>query len=565
VSGWKDRSKLKPDAKLDNPGTAWSALYQLVNWQLDAVRQTRAWKAWSAGGWQVGHDRNKDTLNGKEEAILAVGSSEKDATELNDAAGIPNLFKAGELLGATTLIKRLWPSAWLQSRDVHSSSNGQPLFKGGDFSMPDTRQIAEGQPFADDSGEDGSEESQKYFAVLVLDGDEIGQWISGLHKKMPKLRGQLSSGALNYFQKHLPGLLDRNRPLSPSFHLQFSEMLANFSNYCVRRIVEAFDGRLIYSGGDDVLALLPAATALACASALREAFRGNPTVLNTLNGAWQQGEKQSLRLFDFDQPGFMRLHSEALCLQGEPKKFHAIVPGPATDCSVGIAIAHFKSPIQDVVRAALEAEKRAKKQLGRSAVAVTLIKRSGETIEWGSQWNSGGLDIFNAVMKAMAHGVVSSKFPHRVIELLDGYLTETSPLAANTLEPLKDFPVVDVVLREFRHALDRQGQIKQSDEYEKLVEFASDEPPEKALLNNYLVRLKQEAEAKLRKARQDSSKWSSLSTQEKRRIEIGPVEAPVRALIGLCQTVAFANLTSGNNSQSAASAVKPHAERQLQP
>ena len=100
VSRWKDRSKLKPDALLDNPGAAWSALYQIVNWQLNAVRQTRAWTAWASGGWQVGRDCNKDSLNGKEEAILSVSSTESETKELNNAAGIPNLFKTGELLGA---------------------------------------------------------------------------------------------------------------------------------------------------------------------------------------------------------------------------------------------------------------------------------------------------------------------------------------------------------------------------------------------------------------------------------------------------------------------------------
>jgi CRISPR-associated protein Cmr2 len=535
VSGWKDRSKLKADAKLDNPGAAWSALYQLVNWQLDAVRQTRAWKAWNAGGWRVGHDHNKDFLNGKEEAILAVGSAEEDAKKLNDDASIPNLFKPGELLGATTLIKRLWPTAWLQSKDIHASSDHQPLFERGDFSMPDTRQIAEGKPFAEDSGAAGSEETQKYFAVLALDGDEMGQWISGLHKEMPKLKDQLSPGALAYFQKHLPGLLDRRRPLSPSFHLQFSEMLANFSNYCVRRIVEAHDGRLIYSGGDDVLALLPAGTVLNCAVALREAFRGNPEALNELSGAWQRGTKQAFRLFDFDQPGFVRLHSEALCLEGEPKKLSALVPGPAADCSVGIAIAHFKSPLQDVVRAAQAAEKRAKKQLGRSAVAVTLMKRSGETIEWGCQWKSGGLELYQAVADGLEAEQLSNKFPHRLAELLGAYVTETTPLvkAAGTFLPVEHFNVDEVTRREFNHTLSRQRGAK----------F----PKEKEAKESFLCNLAKALDGYL-------AGLAGKSTEEK-----------LQSLISLCQTVAFAHRTAESNSSapSASSVVSTSpAERQ---
>jgi hypothetical protein len=401
ISGWKDRSKLKPDAKLDNPGAAWSALYQLVSWQLDAVRQTRAWKAWASGGWDVGRASNKDSLNGREEVLLDLRGPDwnKERVEkLNDEAKVPNLFKPGELLGATSLIKRLWPSAWLQTRHTHA--NGSPLFGKGDFSSPDTRSIAAGRPFDkteeerdvealpdDPNDADPVVRKLKYFAVLALDGDEMGKWISGLHPKMPKLGDQLADyeeggqrkGAKVYFEENgLRDLLGRKRPLSPSFHLQFSEMLANFGNFCVRRIVEAHDGRLIYAGGDDVLALLPAHQALACSRALRAAFRSEPDALNKLRGAWRflNGEwvRGDVPLFACEQPGFIRLATEAPKLEGEPTKFHAMVPGPAADCSVGIAIAHFKAPLQDVVRAAQAAEKRAKKQLGRSAVAVTLIQ-----------------------------------------------------------------------------------------------------------------------------------------------------------------------------------------------
>lgn len=513
ISGWKDRSQLQPDAKLDNAGAAWSALYQLVSWQLDAVRQTRAWKAWADTGWIVGGDQRKDALNGKEEAILDLtGRTEEDIENINQQCGIPHLLKAGELIGASTLIKRLWPSAWLLKQ--HN------FLQPGDLSMPDTRQIAEGKPFAQESGDEGSEDEKKYFAVLAFDGDEMGKWVSGLHPAMPKLGNQLSdyidpstgnrAGAKLYFEQHgLSNLLDRKRPLSPSFHLQFSEMLANFANFCVRRIVEAHDGRLIYSGGDDVLALLPANKALECAEALREAFRGNPAALNELRGAWRGDHKENLRLFDFDQPGFIRLHAETLSLAGEPKKFCAMVPGPAADCSVGIAIAHFKSPLQDVVRAAQAAEKRAKNKLGRSAVAVTLMKRSGEIIEWGCQWESGGLDAYRQMAAALQADVVSAKFPHRIVELVDGYQADADSKLGG-VKPVAGFAeVVDEVLkREVGVAAERQRGKNYAHEKVGVIEDC---------IAQYLKPL--------------------------------PVERKVRGLIGLCQTVAFTHRTAGNNDQ----------------
>ncbi|NLH73744.1 MAG: type III-B CRISPR-associated protein Cas10/Cmr2 [Verrucomicrobia bacterium] len=520
ISKWKDVSKLKPDAKLDNPGAAWSALYQLAAWQLDAVRQTRAWKAWSSGGWETGRVFNKDSLNGKEEAILVVGSSEKEAEALNQAAGIENLFKPGELFGASTLVKRLWPTAWLQKKH---------RFQKSDWRMPDTRHIADAAPFAKsdkdeedpdyDADRDDSDDrdAQKYFAVLALDGDQIGKWISGLHDRMPTLGEHLSNyidpddrqtkGAKKYFEEHgMAGFLQHKRPLNPSFHLQFSEMLANFGNFCVRRIVEAHDGRLVYSGGDDVLALLPAHQAIPCAIALRAAFRGDPKVLNKLRGTWRfragTWRKEDALLFDCDQKGFVRLHKDAPSNEGEPKRFYAIVPGPAADCSVGIAIAHFKHPLQDTVREAQAAEKRAKTDYGRSAIAITLAKRSGETIHWGCKWESHGLDAYSQMMCALQEETVSEKFPHRIIELVQRYQTDHSGKlgAIVTTESFENI-ALDVLKKEIDTAADRQRGVNYNADKVKNV---------RDTLVAYL------------------SHPDLKSADEK-----------VRALAGLCQTVAF--------------------------
>ncbi|MCX6878611.1 MAG: type III-B CRISPR-associated protein Cas10/Cmr2 [Verrucomicrobia bacterium] len=465
--GWKDKDQIKDDARLDNPGAAWSALFSQLNWQLDAVRQTRAWKAWSNGGWDPALVNEKDSLTGKEEGILNLASGEitKDhVKQLGRAIGSEHLFKKGEVLGATTLIKRLWPTAWLMKE--HG-------FKAHHFRLPDTRNIADGKPF-DEGGDDDDapEGSNGYFAVLAFDGDEMGKWISGTHPAMPKLGDLLANytengeqqGAVAYFasQPALKHLLDLPRPLNPSFHLQFSEMLGTFSNVCARRIVEAFDGCLIYSGGDDVLALLPSGQALACARALRSAFRGT-TDLNEVKGAWEvdiernhRVKNAELQLFDVTQEGFVQLHSRNhLTMAGEPKSFPAIVPGPATNCSVGIAIAHFKSPLQDVVRAAQRAEKHAKNTLGRAAFAVTLMKRSGEITEWGAKWHSGGLELYMAIAQALETKSVSAKFPHRVCQLLEPYRHRMDENSA--LQDATDFDATAVIRQEFSFALSRQS------------------------------------------------------------------------------------------------------------
>jgi len=125
-------------------------------------------------------------------------------------------------------------------------------------------------------------------------------------------------------------------------------------------------------------------------------------------------------LIDCPTPGFVwRLDH----VDQQKRAIPFLVPGPDADCSVGIAIAHFKAPLQDVVREARAAERRAKKQLGRSAVAVTLFKRSGETIEWGCKWDNGGLDLYRALAQALRSDQLSNKFPYRFAELLSAYVT----------------------------------------------------------------------------------------------------------------------------------------------
>lgn len=146
----------------------------------------------------------------------------------------------------------------------------------------------------------------RYYAVLVLDGDKMGEWLAGT-------RGR---GAFN-------GLIGEAR------QRKISEVLDRFALHDVPRIVEQDHlGRLVYGGGDDVVALLSFETAVDAAQAVREAFRA------------------------------------------------AFGGDLAADVSAGLVLAHHLTPLQQVLAAARAAEKKAK-HAGRSRLAVTALKRSG--------------------------------------------------------------------------------------------------------------------------------------------------------------------------------------------
>jgi len=431
-----------PKTKLNNIGLGWSVILALNGWQLDAARQLRSFNAPAAGARGTGTFQNKDSLGGNVEAVAGGRSWLAAAQEKNGAW--KSLFKHEDWLGAATLIKRLWHLAYLAKEpwNLPVDSHSMPI--------PDTRQIALGLD-GDDSDEPPVEDAtgDKYFAVLALDGDSVGQWVSG--EKTPRIGDQVSSytdadgkveqGAKKYFKDHGgEEFLNTNRPLSPSYHLQFSAALSNFALQCADRIVRHFKGRLIYSGGDDVLAMLPADQSLACARALRAAFRGtDPHVPGISSPA----------------PGYLHFAGYEDDLK---HPIPVIVPGPEADCSVGIAIAHFKSPLQDAVRAAQAAEKRAKKLPGKAAVAVTVLKRSGETVEWAAKWENDGVQAAFTLLDALHDGVVSSKFPYRLAELMSVYRTASTGLMRErkTFQPTEGFKVEEVFVQELATVLSRQ-------------------------------------------------------------------------------------------------------------
>jgi hypothetical protein len=277
-----------------------------------------------------------------------------------------------------------------------------------------------------------------YVAVIALDGDEMGKWMSGA--KMPLLAQQLSCEASAYLKDTTGG--GRTRPLFPSFHEQFSEALANFGVYLARMVVESFNGQLIYSGGDDVLCMVPAAAALDCAEALRAAFRGQPRLTELVAGRFEVAGNQG---------GWVRLAAP----KAEQPTWPLLVPGPAADVSAGIAIGHSSAPLQMLVREAQGAERRAKDDLGRSALAISLFKRSGEIIEWGAKWDSGALALYREFVVLSTQGeppALSGKFAYALETLLAPYRSPSKAIG-----DMDSFPVWEVLTRELDRVLDRQA------------------------------------------------------------------------------------------------------------
>ena len=354
-------------SRLSSRGYTWSRQYRRLEKAFSGRKALRDFEQYAFPPI-VGKGLPQDMLSGKEECI--------GPESLWRNCGKLKHFKENEgPYGAICIIKRFFPD-YIQQRY-------------GLAIIP--RQIPSTQEIAGDRG---------YFAVIALDGDAIGKRLSGETAKA--LTDLFSPESRAFFASH-PEILHLKRDLTPSGHIQFSECLSNFALNLVKPVLDAFDGFLIYAGGDDVLGMVPAKNALKVGMALRMMFRGefSPLLPRTL-----------FRDFEF--------HNGWVFRNGIP----LMVPGTDCEVSCGIAVAHGKYPLQRTIREARLAEHRAKTEFGRAAFAVSLLKRGGEIIHWGGKWNSPAIELFYAFQEALEKGDVGNRFAYTLMQTLQPYQLE---------------------------------------------------------------------------------------------------------------------------------------------
>lgn len=264
-------------------------------------------------------------------------------------------------------------------------------------------------------------EPSPYYAVLLMDGDSMGALLEALG----------SEGV--------------------------SRALADFTR-AVRRIVDKNKGRLVYAGGDDVLAFIPLPQALRTAAELREAYL------------------ESMR----------KQFPEQQAANG------ASMPGAAPRPSISAAIvyAHCKAPLRHVLSEAHRLlDEKAKDGVGRDALAVGVWQTHGMTRCWAAPWDvpvptAEGYDkssrsgiagnptrnvvaIVESLVEEQKSGrpdVVrfSNRFFYRLRELLDMYNGKLPPGSQHAAES----PLVPLLVAEYlatrEDARDRKGQGNQN-------------------------------------------------------------------------------------------------------
>ena len=222
---------------------------------------------------------------------------------------------------------------------------------------------------------------ETYYGLIQMDGDRMGAWMAGNEPVFQRSFGQTWHPQVRVAVKnqfgHEPSLqqyMDSLRPPSPARHAAISAVLNDFSTHVARHVVEeVFKGKLLYAGGDDVLAMVSVDDLLPCMLLLRAAYSG-------------VGEWGAL-------PGVANLRDMALgrgYVGLGSSRNPRLLPmmGRDATASIGAVVAHHQAPLATVLRELRKAERQAKKHLGggRNAFCLRVMKRGGGEVSVTSRF-----------------------------------------------------------------------------------------------------------------------------------------------------------------------------------
>jgi CRISPR-associated protein Cmr2 len=216
---------------------------------------------------------------------------------------------------------------------------------------------------------------ETYYGLLLMDGDRMGAWLAGGDEYAISYRASFHPQVQKGFDAQArkePTLRDyaaQKRAVSPNRHLAISAALNDFSLIVAPHVIEAEHlGRLIYAGGDDVLAMLPVADLLPAMQRLRVAYAGH-------DPDHVDGDRSGLVL----KNGFALLDTRK-----RPRLMRMM--GERATASCGAVVAHHKAPLGAVMRELRMAEQRAKGDGDRNAFSLTIVKRSGGALTVTAKW-----------------------------------------------------------------------------------------------------------------------------------------------------------------------------------
>ncbi|MBI5749399.1 MAG: type III-B CRISPR-associated protein Cas10/Cmr2 [Nitrospinae bacterium] len=251
----------------------------------------------------------------------------------------------------------------------------------------------------------GIDPPSKYYSILLMDGDNMGKWLSGEYA--PKIGEVLHPIVRNTLDvdHNWQELLKQKRPLNPSLHLATSKALRDFSLHVAREIVEKDHlGKLVYAGGDDVLAFVNLRDLPEVMRKLRAYFSGS-LVANEVTNKVDINFKEGKGFVPVDENGI------PLNVGNNEKQIKGFMLSMGTNAtaSMGVVIAHHNSNLSQVLDEVRRCEKVAKKKTGfplndcgndstmedKNAFCIALAKRAGGTEHISAKWYYDNIPTFD--------------------------------------------------------------------------------------------------------------------------------------------------------------------------
>jgi len=219
---------------------------------------------------------------------------------------------------------------------------------------------------------------ERYYAVVLMDGDRMGAWLSGTHQDQQVELGRVLHSkvahGLRTQARELHEYVEAERPGSPSRHAAISDALNGFALGLAQPIVEEVcTGQLIYAGGDDLMAMCASEDILRLMGLLRLSYSGiRPSGAVARLGLGRP--QDATTNLDLSQ-GYARTSGPPFETALHRTTLRRMM-GPRATASMGVVLAHAMTPLDHVLSEVRAAESAAK-SVGRDAFAVKVLKRSG--------------------------------------------------------------------------------------------------------------------------------------------------------------------------------------------
>lgn len=323
---------------------------------------------------------------------------------------------------------------------------------------------------------------EDYYALLLCDGDDMGAWLSGGRKDFsmtyreswhPKVLEE--AGKVSGFDRYL----DSDRAMSPGRHAAVSTALSNFASLAPRLVEEFHLGKLLYAGGDDLMAMVSLRDLLEVMTDIRGAYSGAEFLIE------ERSEPESRQ---------GRKDKDITCKNGfvleqrGRRKVLRMMMGKKASLSMGVVVAHHQDPLGKVLRALRKAEKKAKAFSGKDAFSISLLKRSGGASHLTLPWRIEGPDSPILALDRLSR-VLGSDLSRRATYIASDWIKKLP--GVDTMKPADYF---DMIRQNLAYQFGRQSEGMRGDDWAATVVGAVEGLFSDAQTGEWSSRAKEEGE-----------------------------------------------------------------------